>query len=223
MKPETCRQIQDCNMQVVYPSTPANYFHVLRRQVHREFRKPLIVMNSKNLMRHPLARSKIEEFARNTKFTRMYGEAHKADLFSKEKIKRIVYCSGQVYYALLKARELNGVKDVAIARVEQISPFPFDLVQQEADNYPKADVVWCQEEPMNMGCWTYVHPRLNTALAHSTHHKNKTASVVSRDPTAAVATGNKIQHIQEEHKIISEALFGKAIKSKKVVNGVPQF
>lgn len=218
--PEKCRQIQDCNMQVCYTSTPANYFHMLRRQVHRDFRKPLIVANSKALLRHPLARSNISEFSSGTKFVRVYPEAHPADLVSKEKVKTVIFCSGQVYYTLLKAREANQVKNVALLRVEQISPFPFDLVAKEISEYTGASrITWAQEEPLNMGMWTYVQPRFKTAMKHV--HSPLEISVVARPPSAAVATGMKKVHVAEEEELIAQALYGKSIKSKKNTNGAP--
>ena len=172
MRPEHCRQIQDCNMQVVYPSTPANYFHVLRRQVHRDFRKPLIVMNSKSLLRHPLARSALGEMTTGTRFSRVYDDAW-AGLAPPERVRQLVLCSGQVYYALARAREANNIADVALCRVEQLSPFPYDLVQALLARYGNARVVWVQEEPLNMGAWAYVAPRLETAMRAASKDKGK--------------------------------------------------
>lgn len=125
------RQHQDCNMQIVYPTTPANLFHVLRRQQLREFRKPLILFFSKSLLRHPMARSTIEELSGETVFERYLPEASE-DLEAPEKIRKHVLCTGQVYYQLLKEREDRGIKDVAISRVEQLSPMPYDLVSHYA-------------------------------------------------------------------------------------------
>jgi 2-oxoglutarate dehydrogenase E1 component len=122
------RQHQDCNMQVVYATTPANYFHVLRRQIHRDFRKPLVIFFSKSLLRHPLARSSLDEMVGESHFQRYLPEAVE-DLAAPEDVRRHILCTGQVYYALLAEREKRGIKDVAISRVEQISPFPYDLVR----------------------------------------------------------------------------------------------
>lgn len=124
------RQHQDCNMQIVYPSTPANYFHVLRRQQLREFRKPLVVFFSKNLLRHPMARSNLEEMTGETVFQRYLPDVHPENLAAPEKIRRHILCTGQVYYQLLKEREDQGITDVAISRVEQLSPLPYDLVSR---------------------------------------------------------------------------------------------
>jgi 2-oxoglutarate dehydrogenase E1 component len=133
-------------MQVVYPTTPANYFHVLRRQNKREFRKPLIVFFSKSLLRHPLARSTLEEMSGETIFQRYIPEPHPESLVEPEKVRRHILCSGQVYYQLLKEREDKGHNDVAISRVEQLSPLPYDLLTPHLDKYPNADLVWAQEE-----------------------------------------------------------------------------
>ncbi|CAG8545535.1 11102_t:CDS:2, partial [Dentiscutata erythropus] len=215
------RQHQDCNMQVVYCTTPANYFHVLRRQIHRDFRKPLIVFTSKNLLRHPMARSTLDEMVGDTYFSRYIPEPHPETLGSSEKITRHILCSGQVYYALLKAREQNKLNHIAISRIEQLSPFPYDLLSQHVDKYPNAKLVWAQEEPLNAGAWTYVAPRIRTLLNHSERHKGKAADLVSRPPSSSPATGNKAQHIQEEHELLSRALIGEIVKPTDVVSGVP--
>ncbi|KAJ1908939.1 2-oxoglutarate dehydrogenase E1 component [Tieghemiomyces parasiticus] len=218
------RQIQDCSMQVVYCSTPANFFHVLRRQVYRDFRKPLICMTSKSLLRHPLARSTMAEMTGNTYFQKYIPEPHAPEtLDAPEAITRHVLCTGQVYYALLRAREQNGLRNVAISRVEQITPFPYDEVRVHADKYPNATVVWCQEEPMNFGAWSYLQPRITTCLSKTEHHAGKSPVYAGRDPNAAVATGLKKQHYLEEWSFLSEALFGEDRKPKDIVSGVPQW
>lgn len=121
------QQIQKANWQVAYPSTPANYFHLLRRQVYREFRKPLIVMTPKSLLRHPLCRSTLDEMGPGTRFHRFIPDS---GVTPGEDVKRLVLCTGKVYYDLVQEREARGITDIAIARVEQISPFPFDLVNK---------------------------------------------------------------------------------------------
>ncbi|CAG8606424.1 2663_t:CDS:2, partial [Paraglomus occultum] len=214
------RQHQDCNMQVVYPTTPANYFHALRRQIHREFRKPLICFTSKSLLRHPMARSSLSEMTGKSYFSRYIPDPHPDHLAPPEKITRYVLCSGQVYYALLKAREANKINNVVISRLEQFNPFPFDLVAEHIDKYPNAEIVWAQEEPLNSGGWTHVAPRIRTVANNTKHHKDKAAKPATRPPTASPATGNKVQHIQEEHELLAEALVGGHVESKNV-NGVP--
>ncbi|KAH9065545.1 thiamine diphosphate-binding protein [Lactarius vividus] len=190
------RMHQDCNMQIVYPTTPANYFHVLRRQIHRDFRKPLVLFFSKSLLRHPKARSSLSEMVDNTHFQRYLPESSQ-DLVSPNEIRRHILCSGQVYHALLQEREAKGIKDVAISRVEQISPFPYDLIAPHLDMYPNADILWCQEEPLNNGAWTYVGPRIYTTANVTQHHKGKYPHYAGRGPTSSVATGSKVQHKKE--------------------------
>ncbi|KAI9219714.1 oxoglutarate dehydrogenase, E1 component [Blastocladiella britannica] len=240
---ELARQHQDCNIQVVYPSTPANYFHTLRRQIHRDFRKPLILPFSKSLLRHPLARSSLADMAPGTRFQRFLPEVSPQSLVAPEEVKTVVLCSGQVYYSLLSAREVNGVKDVAIGRVEQITPFPFDKVREFVDQYPNARIKWVQEEPMNMGPWTFVEPRIATSLRHSTHHADAHARFAhlslqpthygqpmsspvlyaGRGPSGAVATGKKKLHVKEERTLLSNALFGSSLPVREAKNGVPVF
>jgi 2-oxoglutarate dehydrogenase E1 component len=199
------RQHQDCNMQVVYPTTPANYFHVLRRQNHRDFRKPLILFFSKSLLRHPGARSDLSEMTGETSFQRYLPDPHPESLVAPEEIKRHILCSGQVYYALLQAREERGIKDIAISRLEQISPFPYDLLTPHLDKYPNASLLWCQEEPLNNGSWSYVGPRIFTAAQQTEHHKGKYPRYAGRDPTSSVATGSKAQHKKEIEQFTNTA------------------
>ncbi|KAF8630913.1 hypothetical protein AX17_005271 [Amanita inopinata Kibby_2008] len=199
------RQHQDCNMQVAYPSTPANYFHVLRRQIHRDFRKPLILFFSKNLLRHPKARSNLDEMIGDTHFQRYIPEAHPEELVAPEDIKRHILCTGQVYYTLLAEREARGIKDIAISRIEQLSPFPYDLITPHLDKYPNASLLWCQEEPLNNGAWSYVGPRIFTAARQTEHHKSKYPRYAGREPTSSVATGSKTQHKKEIEAFVNEA------------------
>ncbi|KAM5532119.1 hypothetical protein V8D89_014212 [Ganoderma adspersum] len=188
------RQHQDCNMQIVYPTTPANYFHVLRRQIHRDYRKPLVVFFSKSLLRHPKARSDLSEMVGDTNFQRYIPEPHPEELVAPENIRRHILCTGQVYHTLLQEREEKGYNDVAISRLEQISPFPYDLLTPHLDKYPNADILWCQEEPLNNGAWTYVGPRILTAANETEHHKGKYPLYAGRKPTSSVATGSKAIH-----------------------------
>ena len=147
-------QIQETNWQIVNCTTPANYFHVLRRQIHRDFRKPLIVMSPKRLLRFSKAVSTIDEFddssGTQTRFSRVIGD-NSPNLVTPKSVKRIVFCSGNVYYDLIQQREETKINDIAIVRVEQLAPFPFDHIANQASLYPNAEIVWCQEEPMNMG------------------------------------------------------------------------
>ncbi|KIM35868.1 hypothetical protein M413DRAFT_449496 [Hebeloma cylindrosporum] len=185
------RQHQDCNMQVVYPTTPANYFHVLRRQINRDFRKPLILFFSKSLLRHPEARSNLEEMVGDTNFLRYLPEPHNpATLVAPEEVKRHILCSGQ---------------DIAISRIEQLSPFPYDLITPHLDKYPNASLLWCQEEPLNNGAWSYVGPRIYTAASRTNHHRGKYPFYAGREPTSSVATGSKLQHKKEIEAFINAA------------------
>jgi len=155
-------QIQHTNMQVANVTTPANYFHVLRRQVHRNFRKPLVIATPKSLLRHKSAVSRLEDMAEGSAFQRFIPDTHTA-LVAPKKVRKLLLCSGKVYYELEKHREEAGAHDVAIARLEQIAPFPFDKVAEEIKKFPAASVTWVQEEPRNMGAWFYVNPRIESA------------------------------------------------------------
>lgn len=202
-------QIERCNMQVMNCTTPANYFHALRRQVHREFRKPLVIFTPKSLLRHPDAQSTLEEMGPNTRFLRVIPETDRSICLDPEPnpaVKRVVFCQGKVYYDLMAERTKGKLQHVAIARVEQISPFPFDLVHRQADNFPNAEIVWVQEEPRNMGAWQYVDPRLETALSKTKHHHGSRARYIGRPASAATATGDKKQHAAEQKALIDEAL-----------------
>ncbi|XP_027055240.1 2-oxoglutarate dehydrogenase, mitochondrial-like [Pocillopora damicornis] len=194
-------QLYSTNWQVVNCSTPANYFHVLRRQIALNFRKPLILMTPKSLLRLEAARSHIDEMAEGTSFRRVIPESGPASK-NPEKVRKLLLCTGKVYYDLAKERSKRGLdEDIAISRVEQISPFPFDLVKAENQKYDNAEIVWAQEEPMNMGYWTYVHPRLVTSVGN-----NVKISYAGRPPAASTATGNKHHHISEQEDLINKAL-----------------
>lgn len=158
------RQLHDINWIIANVSTPANYYHILRRQIAMPFRKPLILMTPKSLLRHPEARSSFDLMNEGTEFQRVIPEEGAAAQ-NAGSVKKVIFCSGRVYYDLTKARKERQLEDkVAIARVEQISPFPYDLVKAECAKYPNAEIVWAQEEHKNQGCWTYIQPRFLTAL-----------------------------------------------------------
>lgn len=201
------RQHQDGNMAVVYCSVPSNLFHVLRRQVHRDFRKPLIVFFSKSLLRHPEARSSIEEMVPGTGFRRFIADPHHSEgddaLVAPEEIKRHIITTGQHYYALLKHRRDNKINNIAISRIEQFAPFPFEEIRSALDKYPNSDVCFSQEEPLNGGWFGFVQPRLRTVCRHSEHHKDSLALLASRPPYASVATGSKVAHKRELEEILN--------------------
>jgi len=161
------RQLHDINWIVANCSTPANYFHILRRQIAIPFRKPLILMTPKSLLRHPECKSNFSEMVETTEFQRVIPESGPA-AENKSGVKRLIFCTGRVYYDLVKARRDKGLEsEIAISTVEQISPFPFDLVKNECFKYPNAEIVWAQEEHKNQGAWNYVLPRFETALNSS--------------------------------------------------------
>jgi len=201
------RQIQDCNMQVVYMTTPSNYFHVLRRQIHRDFRKPLIIFFSKSLLRHPQAKSDLKDMEPGTHFQPFIPDAS-TDLVAPEEIKRHIFCSGQVYFALTQEREARGLKNVAISRVEQLSPVPYNMIVPGLDQYPNAETYWVQEEPLNGGPWGYLQPRLETAMNNTEHHKGERLHFAGRAPTSSVATGSKKAHQAEVKKFLNDAFAG---------------
>ncbi|MEM7442436.1 MAG: 2-oxoglutarate dehydrogenase E1 component [Pseudomonadota bacterium] len=191
------------NWQVCYPTTPANYFHVLRRQVHREFRKPLIVMTPKSLLRHRECVSPIEMFGEQSSFHRVLYED--VELTAPEKMKRVVLCSGKVYYDLKKERDERGIDDVTMIRLEQLYPFPTAALAEELVKYPNADVVWCQEEPENMGAWYFVDRRIERLL-DKIGHKTKRPIYAGRTDAAAPATGLLRRHLKEQAALIDAAL-----------------
>ncbi|KAL6096444.1 ogdh [Pungitius sinensis] len=191
------QQLHDCNWIVVNCSSPANYFHVLRRQMLLPFRKPLIVFTPKSLLRHPEAKSSFDDMLPDTHFKRLIpdGAADPA------KVKRVVFCSGKIYYELIRERGNRGLQEeVAVVRVEQLSPFPFDLVKAETDRYAKADLVWCQEEHKNQGYYDYVKPRLRTTVSHA-----RPVWYAGREPAAAPSTGNKATHLAELQRLMDAA------------------
>jgi len=204
MHTDRTRQIQLCNMQVANCSTPANFFHILRRQIHREFRKPLVLMTPKSLLRHPLCKSDLADFLPNKLFQRVISEKSN-DLVADKDIRKVIFCSGKVYYDLLEARQKKEIKDIAICRIEQLAPFPFDRVSSEIGKYPNAQVIWCQEESKNMGAWFYVKPRMETTI-RELEKSARPVKYVGRPPSAAPATGLPKVHEAEQSKLISEAL-----------------
>lgn len=208
------RYLQMCaedNMQVVYPTTPANYFHVLRRQLHREIRKPLIVMTPKSLLRHKRAVSRLEELAKGTTFHRiLYDDAQMLPnealkLVPDEKIRRIVLCSGKVYYDLYEEREKRGIDDIYLMRVEQLYPVPLKALVAELSRFKKAEVIWCQEEPRNMGAWHFIEPYLEWVL-NQVNGVSRRPRYVGRAASAATATGLMSKHQAQLKAFLDEAL-----------------
>ncbi|HVZ06884.1 2-oxoglutarate dehydrogenase E1 component [Rhodopila sp.] len=200
------RYLQLCaerNMWVCNCSTPANYFHALRRQVHRNFRKPLIVFEPKSLLRHKLAVSPLEDFAEGTRFRYVIPEIDAID--PPEHVHRVVLCSGKVYYDLLQERRSKEIKDIAILRLEQFHPFPDKTLSRLLAPYGNADVVWCQEEPANMGAWTFVDRRIEQVLSRL-DMKVRRPVLVSRDEAASPATGLAKTHMAQQSRLVATVL-----------------
>uniref|UniRef100_A0A8C1Q3L9 2-oxoglutarate dehydrogenase complex component E1 n=1 Tax=Cyprinus carpio TaxID=7962 RepID=A0A8C1Q3L9_CYPCA len=194
------RQLYDCNWIVVNCSNPANYFHVIRRQILLPFRKPLIVFTPKSLLRHPEAKSNFDQMLPGTHFQRVIPDDGLVTQNPSE-VKRIVFCTGKVYYELTRERKARNMDDsVAITRIEQLSPFPFDLVKAETEKYPNADLVWCQEEHKNQGYYDYVKPRMRTTI-----NRAKPVWYAGREPASAPATGNKNTHLLELKRFLDTA------------------
>ena len=191
-------------------TTPANYFHLLRRQMHRSYRKPLILMTPKSLLRHKKAVSNKAEFTTGSSFHRvLWDDAQKGNsdlnLNPDAKIKRVVMCSGKVYYDLLEERDARGLKDVYLMRVEQFYPFPAMSMVKELDRFRNADVVWCQEEPKNQGGWTFMEPNIEWVLGRI-KTKSKRPIYAGRNSSASPATGLGKTHKAQQAALIDDAL-----------------
>ncbi len=191
------------NIQVCNITSPANYFHVLRRQMLRPFRKPLIIMTPKSLLRHPMAKSGAEEFTANSHFKRILSD--RKDI-ADDKIRRLVLCSGKVAYDLFEARDKEGVEDVSVVRLEQLYPFPGEpLAIRLARMTNLKEVVWCQEEPKNNGAWFFVEGRIEAALREA-GHSGMRPSYAGRLASASPATGLASRHAEEQQALVAEAL-----------------
>ncbi|EOD46907.1 putative alpha-ketoglutarate dehydrogenase complex subunit protein [Neofusicoccum parvum UCRNP2] len=202
------RQHQDCNMQIAYLTKPSNMFHILRRQMNRQFRKPLVLFFSKSLLRHPMARSDIDEFTDDSHFQWLVPDpAHETnEIAPKDEIERVVICTGQVWGALWQYRQEHGLKNTAITRIEQLHPFPWAQLRDNLDSYPNAkNIVWCQEEPLNAGAWSFTQPRIETLLNETEHHNRRHVMYAGRNPSASVATGLKAVHKKEEKDLLEAA------------------
>jgi len=192
------------NIQVANCSTPASYFHILRRQVRRKYRKPLIIMTPKSLLRHKLAVSKLEDMAEGTSFHRVLWDD--GTVAPDDKIKRVVLCTGKVYYDLHEERERRGIKDVYILRIEQLYSFPYEALTDELGRFMKAgSVVWCQEEPENMGAWSFVDRKIEAVLG-SLGHRVTRPIYAGRSEAASPATGLFARHQREQKALVDAAL-----------------
>ncbi len=206
-RPERFLQLcAEDNMQITNITTPANYFHALRRQLKRDFRKPLINMSPKSLLRHKLAVSKAEDFTGQTSFHRYLWDDAKDALNKPKDIKRVVLCSGKVYYDLFEEREKRGLKDVMILRLEQFYPFPESELAEELAQFTNAEFVWCQEEPKNQGGWSFVEPLLEDTLAKAGFKGGRRFKYAGRPASASPATGYAKRHAQEQAALVDQAL-----------------
>ncbi|MCR9113099.1 MAG: 2-oxoglutarate dehydrogenase E1 component [Rhodobacteraceae bacterium] len=191
-------------------STPANYFHILRRQLHRTFRKPLILMTPKSLLRHKLCISKAEEFTTGSSFHRVlwddaqYGNSD-TKLKPDSKIRRVVMCSGKVYFDLLEERDKRGLDDVYLLRVEQFYPFPAISMVKELERFKQAEMVWCQEEPKNQGAWSFIEPNIEWVLQRI-KAKHTRPQYAGRAASASPATGLASQHKAQQEALVDTAL-----------------
>jgi len=191
------------NIQVVNCTTPANYFHVLRRQLCRDFRKPLIVMTPKSLLRNKLCVSNIEDMSEETSFHRViFDENNKT---ADKKIERVIICSGKIFYDLFEAREKNKLYNIRILRLEQIYPFPKNSLQKYISKTPQAKIIWCQEEPENMGSWSFIDRRLESVLVNSKCKFNRPI-YAGRPEAASPATGTMSRHLKEQKLLVDQAL-----------------
>ncbi|MDE2461058.1 MAG: 2-oxoglutarate dehydrogenase E1 component, partial [Gammaproteobacteria bacterium] len=200
------RYLQLCaehNMQVCVPSTPAQMFHMLRRQLLRPYRKPLIALTPKSLLRHKLSVSSLQDLTHG----RFHVVIPEIDALKAANVRRVVFCSGKVYYDLLQARRAAKIDDIAIARLEQLYPFPHDEYAEIIKLYANArDIVWCQEEPQNQGAWYEIRHRLQEPLTarHALRY-------LGREASASPAAGYAQLHKEQQQALIQEALSDKAV------------
>jgi 2-oxoglutarate dehydrogenase E1 component len=209
------RYLQLCaedNMQVANCTTPCNYFHILRRQLHRKFRKPLVLMTPKSLLRHKRVVSRLSDFGPNETFHRVLwddarGQNADRTLKPDNEIRRVVLCTGKVYYDLLEAREERGIDDVYLMRVEQLYPFPARALMTELEPLKHAEMVWCQEEPRNMGAWTYIEPNMQWVLEHIAAEPAR-LRYAGRPAAASTASGLMSTHVKQLGHFVEDALAG---------------
>jgi 2-oxoglutarate dehydrogenase E1 component len=191
------------NIQVCNITSPANYFHVLRRQMIRPFRKPLVIMTPKSLLRHPLAKSPAEEFLDEAHFMRIKSDMK---VIPDAKVKRLVLCSGKVAYDLMEQRDKERLEDVSVVRIEQLYPFPGEPLAIRLKRMTGLEeVVWCQEEPKNNGAWFFVESQIEAALAEA-GHPGMRPTYAGRDASASPATGLASKHIEQQQALVAAAL-----------------
>jgi 2-oxoglutarate dehydrogenase E1 component len=208
------RYLQLCaqdNMQVACPTTPANYFHILRRQLHRPFRKPLILMTPKSLLRHKRCISFLKDMEPGSSFHRVFRDqaecvpgATTVTLAADNEIKRVVLCTGKVYFDLMEEREKRNENRIQLLRIEQLYPFPQSALADELKRFPKAEIIWCQEEPKNQGAWTFIAPYIEDTIAKL--GGNSRPRYVGRPEYASTAAGLMSQHMAELKAFLDQAL-----------------
>ncbi|MEE3503154.1 2-oxoglutarate dehydrogenase E1 component [Acidiphilium acidophilum] len=205
-RPERFLQLcAENNMSVCNITTPANYFHALRRQIKRNFRKPLIIMTPKSLLRHKLAVSTLDEMSNGSAFRTVIAEID--PIAPAEQIRRVVLCAGKVYYDLLAERRDRGMTDVAIVRLEQFYPFPKKALKAAIESYTNAEIIWCQEEPENMGAWHFLDRRIEQVLDCTGGAMTaKRPAYVGRKSAASPATGLARTHAAEQAALVKQAL-----------------
>ncbi len=207
------RFLQMCaedNWIIANVTTPANYFHILRRQMHRKYRKPLVIMAPKSLLRHKKAVSTADDFTGTSSFHRVLWDdaqlGHSdTTLVADTKIKRVVMCSGKIYYDLLAERDARGIKDIYLMRVEQLYPVPTIALTEELARFKAADFVWCQEEPKNQGYWAHINPYIEDVLT-DIGSKNSRPAYAGRNAAAAPATGLASNHKKQQDALVNDAL-----------------
>jgi 2-oxoglutarate dehydrogenase E1 component len=198
-------------MQVANCTTPANYFHILRRQLKREIRKPLILMTPKSLLRHKRAVSRLDELGADATFHRLLwddaqtNKDEKIKLVADDKIRRVILCSGKVYFDLLEEREKRGLDDIYLLRVEQLYPFPTKALVTELSRFKQAEIVWCQEEPRNMGAWFFVDTFIEWVL-NQIGAANRRPRYAGRPASAATAVGVMSKHQVQLKTLLDDAL-----------------
>ena len=199
------------NLQVVNCTTPANYFHVLRRQMHRDFRKPLIVMTPKSLLRHKRCISNLDDFTKKNSFHRILGDhsylndSKLIELKKDKHIKKVVMCSGKIYFDLIEAREKSKNDKVVFIRIEQLYPFPVKQLGKQLKRYENANFYWCQEEPMNMGAWNTARHYIDRTL-EIIQVKSENVKYIGRNAAASPATGNLNKHLAEQKEILEKVM-----------------
>ena len=209
------RYLQACaqeNLQIVNCTTPANYFHALRRQIHRPFRKPLVIFTPKSLLRHKKCVSEIEDFTKENSFHRVlsdkaeFSQYDMIPLADDESIDRVILCSGKIYYDLIEQREKQNADKVQIVRIEQLYPFPAKTLAKHLNRFKNVKkIIWCQEEPQNMGCWNHVERYINRTLSYLKSEPKKII-YVGRSPSASPATGFLKKHLAQQEEIVKKAI-----------------